>query len=287
MEYEDVGSRTNGVSFTVALESGWNFYVTVRAWNGAGSETTFKGDGFLADFDPPVIGKVVDGWGETDAAYQTSVDTVYVGWRWTEDLDSGIAEFWVGLGSSPFVADLVEPVRVAGNETRAKLAGLSLTASAATLYSILRAVDFAGHETTMGSDGFVLDNTPPVAVAVGADGFVRDGVPDTPELDYITNAAVYTANWDIGVDKESGIATVEFALGMCTRYPSLLRCARLTRRVVDLCCRKCSRQRRRAPVLRHAAEHQHPGVIYLGTGQHRVRERSHHQQGRPVHSVLV
>ena len=207
VDFESVGTRTSGVSFSIVLQNAWRFYVTVRGFNGAGMETSMTGDGVLADFMPPVIGAVVDGWDDTDVDYSTSPDTVFVSWRWTQDAESGIQEFLLGVGTTAFSTDVVRPVRIDSGETRAKLTGLALESSAVTLYAVLKAVDFAGHESTAASNGFIVDTTPPIELKV------RDGVADTPDLDYVTSASIFTANWEPSADVESGLSTVEFGIG--------------------------------------------------------------------------
>ncbi|KAL8561571.1 hypothetical protein ACOMHN_024807 [Nucella lapillus] len=155
----------------LAQEVTWNhaplrhdirYYTTVTACNAVGKCNQATSDGVMIDVTPPVTGPVWDGTGEEDIAYQSQRDFLGAQWRGFSDLGSGLTGFmWragttsggndvmperdVGLTFSAFTKDL--PAQLPGGQT---------------IYITVKAVDAAGNEKEVTSNGFQVDTSAPV-----------------------------------------------------------------------------------------------------------------------------
>ena len=196
----------NTGSATKSLRSLFNgkwHYVTVRAWNKAGTMTEVISNGFLVDTLPPTKGLVLDGWDPQDSAYQSVNGTIWASWKWIED-NVGLSKLEVGAGSSPAKDDLHSFKSIDLKSTKARLAGLYL-ATGQTVYFSVRATDRTGSQTITSSNGVVIDTTPP-----RCDTTVRDG--KGADVDWFANAQYFLANWDHCRDSESFIQ--QYMLGL-------------------------------------------------------------------------
>jgi hypothetical protein len=77
------------------LEHGTRYYVTVRAWNEAGLQTTVVSDGFMIDVTPPVSGVVFNTGLHSNAHAQSSTTAISASWHGFEDSESGVRSYHV------------------------------------------------------------------------------------------------------------------------------------------------------------------------------------------------
>jgi hypothetical protein len=183
------------------------FYLQVRAWNGAGDFVESVSNGVLVDTVPPTPGQVWDGDGGLveDVSYQASLDSLSARWSGFEDVLSGIALYRWAIGTSPGGSDVQEYVDISGGlnvSTVGPVEATGLSLVSGTLYFIsVVAVDHAGNTAVVSSDGVVADATPPqfglVESTPGSGGVPSDLV----------------ALWSDFVDVESDIRTYAWAVG--------------------------------------------------------------------------
>ena len=210
MGWVDVGLATSARCVTggcAELEDGVTYYVTVRAWNGAGEYVQSVSDGVMVDTVPPTPGQVWDGDGGLveDVSYQASLDSLSARWSGFEDVLSGIALYRWAIGTSPGGSDVQEYVDISGGlnvSTVGPVEATGLSLVSGTLYFIsVMAVDHAGNTAVVSSDGVVADATPPqfglVESTPGSGGVPSD----------------LAALWSDFVDVESDIRTYAWAVG--------------------------------------------------------------------------
>lgn len=190
-----VGLATSATATGLSLGQGTEYFVTVRATNGAGLTATRSSDGVVVDLTPPTAGQVHDGIGQ-DIQFQTSITTISGDWSGFADAESQIARYEWAIGTSAGGSDLQGFVST-GTTTRGTNAALSL-AHGVTYYVTVRAYNRAGLYTELSSNGVTVDTTGP------AFGAIADG--------YITPNQIF-ANWDPVTDPESGIVRLRWAIG--------------------------------------------------------------------------
>ena len=84
------------------------YYVTVRAWNGAGEYIDALSDGVMVDSVPPRSGLVLDGRSNrTDIDWQSATDSLSLTWSGFIDAHSGLAGVHVAIGRAHGGTDIV------------------------------------------------------------------------------------------------------------------------------------------------------------------------------------
>ena len=102
-----VGKSTTMDLDLSSMAEGTRYYVTVRAWNGAGLSTTVVSDGIVKDHTPPRPGHVFLSSRHAADHVTEDVTTLRASWHGFEDLQSGVASYSVALFD---VGDLTTPV---------------------------------------------------------------------------------------------------------------------------------------------------------------------------------
>ena len=102
-----VGKSTSMDLDLSSMAEGTRYYVTVRAWNGAGLSTTVVSDGIVKDHTPPRPGHVFLSSRHAADHVTEDVTTLRASWHGFEDLQSGVASYSVALFD---VGDLTTPV---------------------------------------------------------------------------------------------------------------------------------------------------------------------------------
>jgi hypothetical protein len=122
----EAGLNTNWTFPTRHLEHGTRYYVTVRAWNEAGLQTTAVSDGFLIDVTPPVPGVVFTTAHHSNAHAQSSTTNITASWHGFEDSDSGVMSYHVTVYDSNNVTAPIIPFVDVGVATEWSLQNLPL-----------------------------------------------------------------------------------------------------------------------------------------------------------------
>jgi hypothetical protein len=91
----DVGLNSSLTLPTMPLEHGTRYYVTVRAWNEAGLQTSAVSDGFMIDVTRPVPGVVFNTGRHSNAHAQSSTSSISASWHGFEDRHSGVRSYHV------------------------------------------------------------------------------------------------------------------------------------------------------------------------------------------------
>ena len=97
MDKADRGLHTSLTIPTTAMEQGTRCYVSVRAWNQAGLQTTVVSDGILIDVTTPVGGVFFSSRHYGNRHAQSSATTLAAPWHSFEDRHSGVTSFHVAL----------------------------------------------------------------------------------------------------------------------------------------------------------------------------------------------
>ena len=189
-----------------SLDNNRRYFITIWAINSAGLFTIRSSPPLIADSEPPKDGIVLDGWGLTDAQYQ-SYSTLYRA-HWYGFIDfSGIETVLLGLSSKPMsnVCDVKKEEIVPTNTNYHVLFGLNLT-SGQKYYACLKLVDRAGNSAFFQSNGLLVDNSPPNP------GYVTDGRPEE-ELDVQIESSVLRASWFNFTEQQTRIVSYQLAFG--------------------------------------------------------------------------
>ena len=203
VNWVDVSSNMNHVFNNLNLEPDSTYFANVKAYDQAGNISgLISGDGIAIDQTPPVTGLVADF--ELDDVDWTAIDyqilTYLVGFS---DSLSGVAEYWVSIGLSPGLTQVLDWTSNGSNTNFAYVVDL---VPGPTYYVNAYAIDAVGNvSATISSDGFGVDLDSPVA------GTVFDG--QTVDLDWTNNDSTLLANWSGFSDATSSIANYEYSIG--------------------------------------------------------------------------
>ena len=191
---------------------GADVYLQVRAFNGAGSETTSTAELSMVygDATPPPQAPVA-----TDPAlYLEDGSSLTVSWGTVEDAESGVPGYEYGIGTSPSSADVLSWIPVStpltpyllgqggspetgDGRVEVELTDLSLSAGQ-SCYAVVRSINGAGLYSSSASEAFIVDSSAPVDTTLSAPGSWSDR--DTLSV-------------QLGArDSESGIVSYRFAL---------------------------------------------------------------------------
>lgn len=199
-DWSPVGTDTTATNPLLNLTTGATYFVSVRATNGAGLQSTMSSDGVMADGTPPTIAFVNDG-ADNDVAYSASTTSVTANWA-ASDSESDVVSYEWAIGTSPGASDAM-PWQGAGASVQATASNLALV-DGATYFVTVRATNGAGTSASASSNGFVPDDVPPQI------DWVADG--GTVDVDYQSAVDTLAAAWHAS-DAGAGIATFEWAVG--------------------------------------------------------------------------
>ena len=155
-------------------------------------------------------------------AYQHSRTTLKVSWHGFEDVEvtsgsgllhaSGIAAYYVAVGTSPGTADIVDGTSKLYSrlDTYAEFGDLSLP-DGTTVYASVTACDHVKLCTTSVSHAVTIDGSPPVAGFVTVKRVAREK----------TSVTVVEVCWTPFTDAHSGIATYTVGIGTEPKYSDL------------------------------------------------------------------
>ena len=138
------------------------YHVTIKVINGAGLKTTTSSDGILIDTTSPTVAPeyIKDGDGGKDKRFTSERFTFSVHWEQAfADAESGVAEYRVGLGTKPGLAD-VKALNTVGSKTNVTLTGLLLK-SGTRYYVIVVGCNGVEMCVNASSNGAIVDFIPP------------------------------------------------------------------------------------------------------------------------------
>jgi len=186
------------------------FYVTVRAINGAGGRSSATGSAVNVDVTPPLAGAVFDGLSGRDTTFSVSPVSLSVTWQGFRDPNSTLVDMLVAFGSTPGASDVAGPLS-AGLATSFSAQELSLV-HGQTYYATVTAVNAAGGQVSNTSNGVIValrgPSTTGALVAVA-------GVPlgsDAPA--YHTDTTSLSASWT-AFSAEPALPVVAYEVAVC------------------------------------------------------------------------
>ncbi|XP_069118470.1 uncharacterized protein [Argopecten irradians] len=159
-----VGLRTN-MTWSVHLEQGVAYYVTVQACNTGEMCTDVTSNGVLVDHSPPIPGQVLVGRADSHQHYigqRSHMDVFWVGFF---DSHSDIVHYEVCISNNPDPLCDVIPLTNAHLTTEHLFTDLDLPLQS-PLYATVFAYNKVGLNTNMTSDMFTIDVTPPVSTQI-------------------------------------------------------------------------------------------------------------------------
>jgi len=159
--FTSAGTSTSATSSSLALSTGATYYVTVRAFSGAGLAVTASSDGVKVDATPPAAGVVNDG-PDADVDSQVSLTAISANWTGFADAESGFLRYEWAIGTTAGGED-VQAFTSVDAAVSATSSALSL-AVGTTYYVTVRAINAAGLAVTATSDG-VAPAAPPQPTA--------------------------------------------------------------------------------------------------------------------------
>ena len=206
--------RRQETSFTeeVALVSGDNYYISVRATDGAGNGSNIAtSNGIIIDAVDPVVTVVIEGNSNfDDQDYQQNASSLVICWAGSDDVRTSrnsrdLSNYEVSLGTTAGEPNVVDWINV-GNVDNYEFTGINLQESV-TYYANVKALDDAGNESIVVSgDGITIDQSGPVT------GSISDG--DSVDVDWVNVNFLANGNWTGFNDELSGIQEYEYSLGL-------------------------------------------------------------------------
>ena len=180
------------VTFTnLSLSSMSRYYITIRSKNNIGLFKTLWTDGILIDTTRPTVLPLYIRDGIKGLDKRFSKDNIMFPAHWENafaDADSDIAEYYVGLGSSPGQDNIVR-FRSYGKETRAFISSSNLR-SGITYFVTVIGCNHVNMCVNASSNGAMVDFTPPNA------GIVYAGMRSPAiEITWINKGAWAHWNW--------------------------------------------------------------------------------------------
>ena len=154
----DVGPRQSKRLTNLNLTAHLTYYVSVRAYNKAGLYTRRHSEGLTVDNSPPIAGNVQDGLGNQDIDWLTVRKGIGAKWSGFNDPHSQIDYYRWAVGTNAGGRQLQDYKKV--NAIQDTCQGCEFT-SGSSYFVTVEAVNEAGLTTTVSSDGFVVDLTPP------------------------------------------------------------------------------------------------------------------------------
>ncbi|XP_078658227.1 uncharacterized protein LOC144903711 [Branchiostoma floridae x Branchiostoma belcheri] len=206
-QFVDVGLTNHVVARGLLLQSGHTYYVTVRATDHVGLQTTSTSEGLTIDTTPPAVTNTrIDVGGR----YLMSTDVVSVNWDGLfSDLESGVKEYAWCVGSQPGHDDIMPYVDVGPEEQASSDPSSSLgLLEGHTYFVTVKATNWAGLSTTASSYGFIVEASPPLS------GFVHDG--GQQDIDYQHDLSTISVTWGGFQEPHTDIAEYSWMVGTCS-----------------------------------------------------------------------
>ena len=162
--WESVGTEASASAEGLLLEQGKKYFSAVRATNRAGLSSIAYSDGLIIDTTKPRCGAIRDGNAEFDISFQQFGDSFAASWDMCSDGESGIASYRWALGTMPGLSD-IQPFTSSQLQTTF-MKSVTTISDGTAVFATVVAVNGAGGETFITSDGVVVDSSPPTTPAV-------------------------------------------------------------------------------------------------------------------------
>ncbi|XP_048243311.1 uncharacterized protein LOC124141844 isoform X1 [Haliotis rufescens] len=193
------------------IEDGHSYYITVKAFNGAGLYTMSSSRPLVVDTTPPSTGHVFDGVqsaatpGDKDKDYITSVSEMGAYWEGFDDPHSSVATYTVKVGTCAGCDDTMNESKT-GLKQYISLQHILLSPGV-KYFTTVTACNTAGLcSSSSTSDGVILDSSPPVT------GTVQDGTGDV-DIQFQAARTFIGCKWRGFSDPESGLDHYEWLVG--------------------------------------------------------------------------
>ncbi|XP_067670393.1 uncharacterized protein [Haliotis asinina] len=210
--WRDIGKLTRLIHCLPSgrsLQDRTEYIIHVKAWFGFGEYAVFHSHSVLIDHTPPTIQRAMsvldsDSSCKKDEEYFGHGQTIRACWNAVfHDTDTPITSYEVWVGTSPEGDDVIQ-TKSMGNQTSFAIP-LALLKSGTRYYSSIRATNLAGLQTIAVSDGFVVDDTPPVVGVV----FNTDRHKNT---EFQSSKTTLKASWHGFEDYHSYVQRFEIAV---------------------------------------------------------------------------
>ena len=191
----------------VSLRHGQLYGAKVQASNQRDQTVIAISDGFTVDRTPPTAGiiKIGSSYG-TRTVFLTGITAPSVTWFMNEK-ESVMAEFQLGIGSSPQSSDLFPFTKLNGALRSQNLDDLNFTLADATSFFVtVVGKNVLGLETSITSPQVIVDWTPPTS------GDVRDG-NETNDVDFQADTDHVFATWTEFLEEESEVVEYMYCIG--------------------------------------------------------------------------
>ncbi|XP_062576068.1 uncharacterized protein LOC134237945 [Saccostrea cucullata] len=146
----------------VHFGSGLTYYTSVTACNTAEFCTTAYSDGVIMDNSPPNVGVVTDGTSSNDKEHQSIRNWIGATWHGFTDPQSGISHYVWWVGTTPGGNDILPAKEVYLVEEATAYNFSQEIPLSKRIYVTVRAYNKAGLFVDGISNGFLVDETPPV-----------------------------------------------------------------------------------------------------------------------------
>ncbi|KAL9987450.1 hypothetical protein ACROYT_G001763 [Oculina patagonica] len=203
--FEELGflsqKTVNGVSYVqfrnITILAKVRYHVVIKIINGAGLKKTVSSDGILIDTTPPTVAPlyIKDGEKGKDKNYTTDPFMFSAHWKQAfADAESGMAEYRVGLGTKPGLAD-IKAFSTVGSQTNVTMTGILLQSGQRYFVTVV-GCNRVGMCVNASSDGAIVDFVPPHS------GKVLTGLTGPPVLyQWITKSVWARWNWCLADEK--------------------------------------------------------------------------------------
>ncbi|XP_052082402.1 uncharacterized protein LOC127720030 [Mytilus californianus] len=194
----------------VDAHQGHAYFLTVKAVNKANLVITASSWGYIYDQSPPEVGQVFDGFLQEDKMNSIDIDfqidSTQLGAYWKEFYDphTTIKTYKIAVGTCVGCDDVLQEHDV-GIIYEFVLKGINL-AIGKIYYTTVTACNTADLCSSVTSDGFIIDNSPPNI------GKVKDGA-DYIDINYQSLRSYVAATWRGFNDPQSGLNKYSIRVG--------------------------------------------------------------------------
>lgn len=171
-DFVSLGIKLTGTITGLRLSHNRRYFVTVRATSESGYSTTASSNGVRVDITPPVGGQVRDGKPPADIDYQSDGRYIYANWDDFQDEESDTTGYTWCAGTGKSICDIIPKTDV-GDHTSAIQQILPPLPGGISIFVTVTTLNKAGASTAVSSDGFKVDDTPPVLLKVNHANFNR------------------------------------------------------------------------------------------------------------------
>jgi len=201
--WTNTGLDTVAIAYNLSLEHAETYYVSLRAYDQAGSQSeTVTSNGITIDLSPPVLGTIIDGI-TSDEAFTAALNSLIASWEGFSDTTSGIQFYEYAVGTDIGGVDIKEWTNV---DLNTMISDGSFTLTDEQIYYVsVRATDNVFNQSqSISTDGIIADHTAPVGTVV-VDG-------DTTDIDQQNATDYFNGHWTLFTDGTSGLNRHEYAV---------------------------------------------------------------------------